>query len=63
MRGKKPERIRGRNDVPKNPLARKVHMNFKLAHDVAIFLTAQQQQGKNKTAIIENAIRKVYFDG
>ena len=42
---------------------KKVVMTFRIARDVAEFLDQAMIEGKSKTAIIENAIRKTYFKG
>lgn len=40
----------------------KIVMTFRIAHDVAMFLEAARLNGKNKTAMIENAVRNTYFN-
>lgn len=41
---------------------KKVMMTFRIANDVAMFLESARMNGKNKTAMIENAVRKTYFN-
>lgn len=61
MKKKKSKRPPGR---PRGSVAetKKTVMTFRIATDVALFLEAARINGKNKTAMVENAIRQTYLN-
>lgn len=56
-----PKRIQGRNDRTYNRKEKKQRMSFRMSHDVYLFLQSQLAEGRNQTAMVERAIREVYF--